>query len=109
MSFCVCNLLLPPTRLWETLGYSLTPSLSPLLISKVSNSSLSVHAATARALGVWLESHVSEASSVMDELFRVYSEKRTPPPPKTDSFGRVVITEYRWAYVASWLLQLQLF
>ena len=53
-----------------------------------------MHDAVAKALGVWLGVHQSKANEMLDQLITTYNGKRSTPPPKSDEFGRVVVSEY---------------
>lgn len=86
---------IPPSRLWELSGYTLSPSLSDVLLSQVSSNTMAMHDATALALGGWLEAHPSEASTILEHLVATYERKRAPPRLQKDSFGRVVALEHR--------------
>ena len=87
--------LLSALRLWDASGFTVSSGLSTPLIDQLSSDSLVMHSSTALALGVWLDNHESQASAILDRLIATYKEKKTVPPPKTDSFGRLVVTEYR--------------
>lgn len=50
--------------------------------------------AVAKALGVWLEVHRGKAGEILNQLVATYREKRSVPPPKSDEFGRQLVTEY---------------
>ncbi|CAI8049233.1 eIF-2-alpha kinase activator GCN1, partial [Geodia barretti] len=79
--------------LWKTTGYSLRKELGPLLLAQVPSAPLSMQPATAQALGLWLQSHPQQAPKLQGDLLTVYEEKRAPPPPKEDSFGRTVLVQ----------------
>jgi HEAT repeat protein len=79
--------------LWKTTGYSLEKELGPLLLAQVPSAPLSMQPATAQALGLWLQSHPQQAPKLQGDLLAVYEEKRAPPPPKEDSFGRTVVVQ----------------
>jgi hypothetical protein len=76
--------------LWETSGYSVTEDLGPLLLRLAPSSPLSMQSPTALALGLWLKDYPHKAPDLMEQLLVVYEEKRVPPPPTEDNFGRTV-------------------
>lgn len=79
----------------STFGETLVTKLSDLLIQQCSSSNLGMQNSTALALGVWLEKHPDRMGTMLDSLIITYSNKKSTPPPKKDSFGRDIFIEYR--------------
>lgn len=76
-------------------GESLVTELSDLLIQQCSIRTLVIQSSTALALGAWLEKHPDRVGTMLDSLIAAYSNKKSTPPPKKDSFGRDIFIEYR--------------
>lgn len=91
---CHCLLELSH-RFWDDSGYKLQPSMGQLLIQRIVGDNLTIQTPAAAAFGQWLKMYNTSASSFLGELKEIYEKKNATPPPEKDSFGRVVVVQYR--------------
>ena len=82
-------------RLWEESGYKLQLSMGQLLIQRITGDNLTIQTPAAAAFGQWLKVYNTTASSLLEELKGIYEEKNAAPSPEKDSFGRVIVVQYR--------------